>query len=137
MSYINDSLTDNEQVEAVFKLHWVEWISFWCSIILAPLTLGITLLFAVWKFLQNRSIEMGATNRRVVLKTGFISRNTDEMKLSSIETVEIKQSVLGRMLGYGSVYVSGRGISDVVLDSLVAPLEVKRKIDAITMAAGN
>ncbi|MFO0441947.1 MAG: PH domain-containing protein, partial [Betaproteobacteria bacterium] len=79
--------------------------------------------------------ELGLTNKRVISKTGIISRRSEEMKLGSIETVEIDQGVLGRILGYGNIRVSGRGISDVVLDKVADPMTVKRAIESISHPA--
>lgn len=53
--------------------------------------------------------EMGVTNRRVLIKTGFIARRTLELRLDRIETVSVDQGILGRMLGYGSVTIIGTG----------------------------
>ena len=65
-------------------------------------------------------------------ETGIISRKSEEMKLASIETVEIDQGVLGRILGYGNIHVSGRGISDVILHSVNDPMAVKRAIESVS-----
>ena len=51
------------------------------------------------------------------------------MKLSKVETVEIKQGILGRILGYGSVIVTGTGSSNVVISKVSNPIDVKKKID--------
>lgn len=131
MSYIEDSLSAGEEVRAIFTLHWVAKIPMIIWIILAIPTIGITLILAIWEWLKLRSIEQGATNKRVILKTGIISRKTDEMKISSIETVEITQGVIGRMLDFGTVKVTGRGISDLVFDKIDDPMDVKRKIESI------
>ena len=77
---------------------------------------------------------MGVTNKRVIFKTGIISRHSDEMKISSIETVEIEQGVPGRILGYGTVKVTGKGISDLVFTRIDDPMNVKRKIDSVEPA---
>lgn len=53
------------------------------------------------------------------------------MKIGSIETVEIDQSVFGRMMGFGSVRVTGRGISDVVFHNIDDPMRVKRTIESV------
>ncbi len=74
--------------------------------------------------------EYGLTNNRIITKTGIISRSTEEMKLSKVETVEIKQGVLGRILGYGDVVISGTGSSSVVISGVSNPIEVKKKIDS-------
>jgi len=72
------------------------------------------------------------TNKRVILKRGIISRKTEEMKVSSIETVEIIQSVIGRVFGYGNIKVTGRGLSDLIFTRIDDPMDVKRKIESIS-----
>jgi uncharacterized membrane protein YdbT with pleckstrin-like domain len=53
------------------------------------------------------------------------------MRIGSIETVEIEQSIFGRIFGFGSVKVSGRGISDVVFSKIDNPMEVKKSIESV------
>jgi uncharacterized membrane protein YdbT with pleckstrin-like domain len=131
MGYIKDSLSDGEEVRDLFKLHWFAkiWMIIW--IILAIPTIGITLIFALWEWLKLRSIEQGVTNKRVILKRGIISRKTEEMKITSIETVEIIQGVMGRIFGYGDVKITGRGISDLLFKKINNPMDVKRKIESV------
>ena len=132
MSYIEDSLSDGEKIENLFRLHWFARVPLilWC--ILAIPTLGITLILAIYEWLRLRSIEQGVTNKRVIQKTGIVSRKSEEMKLASIETVEISQSVFGRMFGFGDVKVTGRGISDVKFKAIDDPMEVKRQIESVS-----
>lgn len=131
MSYIEESLSSVEVVKDFFSLHWYSAtpIVFW--VILALPTFGLTLILAIWEYLSRRSIEQGVTNKRVIFKKGIISRKTEEMKLSSIETVEINQGIFGRMLGFGTVKVTGRGISDVVYKNIDDPMKVKKIIESI------
>lgn len=131
MSYIEESLSAGEKVEALFKLHWVDWLWMWLWIVLAIPTLGITLLLALYEYLKLRFQEQGLTNKRVILKKGIISRKTEEMRLKSIETVEIDQGVLGRMLGFGTVKLTGKGVSDFLLRGIADPLAVKRAIESV------
>ncbi|MCH7509604.1 MAG: PH domain-containing protein [Proteobacteria bacterium] len=131
MSYIEDSLSDGEEIKELFKLHWFSKIPMIIWVILALPTFGITLLLAIWEFLRLRSIEQGITNKRVILKTGIISRNSEEMKISSIETVEIIQGISGRIFGFGSIKVTGRGISDLVYKNIDSPMEVKKTIESV------
>ncbi len=100
-------------------------------IVLAIPTFGVTLFLALWEWLKLRSTELGVTNRRLIIKKGIISRNTEEMKLSSVETVEIIQGVPGRILGYGNVKITGRGISDLLFRNVDDPMEVKRRIESV------
>lgn len=131
MSYIEESLSKGEEVSEIFRLHWFSKVPMILWIILAIPTIGITLILAIWEWLKLRSTENGVTNKRVVCKKGVISRATEEMKISSIETVEIKQSVFGRIFGFGSVVVTGRGISDVVFKNIDDPMKVKKAIESI------
>ena len=131
MGYIHDSLSDGEEVRALFKLHWFARIPMIIWIILAIPTIGITLLLALWEWLRLRNIEQGVTNKRVILKRGIISRKTEEMKITSIETVEIIQGVMGRIFGYGTVKVTGRGLSDLLFRNINDPMDVKRKIESV------
>ena len=130
MRYIQDSLSDGEEVRALFKLHWFAkiWMIVW---IVLAMPFGITLLLALWEWLKLRNIEQGVTNKRVILKRGIISRKTEEMKVSSIETVEIIQGVMGRVFGYGNIKVTGRGLSDLIFIKINDPMDVKRKIESI------
>ena len=134
MGYIQESLSNGEEVKALFKLHWFSKVPMIIWIILAIPTLGLTLLLALWEWLKLRSIEQGVTNKRVILKMGIISRKSEEMKISSIETVEITQGVIGRLFGFGTVQVTGRGISDLVFRNINDPMDVKRKIESVDAA---
>lgn len=132
MSYIEESLSSGEKVEAVFKLHWFARVPMFIWLILGIPTIGLTWLIALYEFLRLRSIEQGVTNKRVILKRGIISRKTEEMKVTSIETVEIDQGLWGRLFGFGTVKITGRGISDVVFKGVDDPMSVKRQIEGIS-----
>jgi uncharacterized membrane protein YdbT with pleckstrin-like domain len=127
-------VSGGEDVRALFRLHWSSKAPMIIWIILAIPTLGIILILAIWEWLKLRSIEQGVTNKRVILKKGSISRKTLEMKISSIETVEIIQGVIGRMFGFGTVKVTGRGISDLLFKNIDDPMDVKRKIESVETA---
>ena len=135
MSYIETSLSEGEKVVKLFRLHWTArlWLVLWIVLILP--TFGIALLLAIYEWLRLRTLEFGVTNKRVILKKGIIGRYTEEMKIGSIETVEIDQGVLGRILGYGDVKVTGRGISDVVFRRMDDPMAVKRHIEGVSHPA--
>ncbi|MGH8119508.1 MAG: PH domain-containing protein, partial [Gammaproteobacteria bacterium] len=120
------SLSSGEEIGALFRFHWVTKLP-----MILWLVLLITIPLAVWEWLKLRCTEMGVTNKRVILKTGIISRHSEEIKLSSIETVEIEQGILGRILGFGTVKVTGKGLSDLVFRKIDDPIDVKRKIENI------
>ncbi|PKM04660.1 MAG: hypothetical protein CVV16_03820 [Gammaproteobacteria bacterium HGW-Gammaproteobacteria-6] len=136
MSYIEDSLSQGEKIEALFPLHWFARVPMYAWLVLAIPTLGITLIFALYEYLRLKHLEQGVTNKRVILKRGIISRKSEEMKLQSIETVEIDQGIGGRIFGYGTVKITGRGISDVIFKGIDDPMQVKRQIESVSNPAG-
>ena len=129
MAYLDESLAAGETVVARFDLHWTAKWRLIVFLLLAIPTLGIALLAALYEWFRLRAIEQGVTNRRVVYKTGIFSRTTAELRLASIETIDLRQSVTGRMLGYGDVVLTGRGESSMIFARLAAPLEAKRAIE--------
>ena len=127
MSYIEESLSEGEKIVAVFKQHWVTrlWLVLWILLL-------VTIPIAVYEWLRLRTMEHGVTNKRVIYKRGIVSRHTEEMKLGSIETVEIDQGIWGRILGFGDIHVTGKGISDVQFRRMDNPMEVKRRIEGVS-----
>ena len=72
--------------------------------------------------------EMVITDKRVILKTGFVSRKTFEINLSKVETVIVDQSVFDRLFGSGSIKVVGTGGSSEPFKYIDKPLEFRRAI---------
>lgn len=132
MSYIEQSLSSGERVEGIFRLHWFAWIPVLMWTIFGVLTLGLLLPVALYEYLKLKCLEQGVTNKRVILKKGIISRRSDEMKLKSIETVEIDQGIWGRIFGYGDVRITGRGRSDFMFEGIDDPMAVKRQIESVS-----
>lgn len=129
MAYLDESLAAGETIVARFDLHWTAKWRLIVFLVLAIPTLGLALFAALYEWLRLRAIEQGVTNRRVVRKTGIVSRNSEELRLASIETIDLHQSVWGRMFGYGDVVLTGRGESSMIFARLAAPLEAKRAIE--------
>ena len=130
MSYIEESLSTEEKVVALFRQHWVTrlWVVVWVVLI-------VTIPIAIYEWLRLRTMEHAVTNKRVVYKRGIISRHTEEMKIGSIETVEIDQGIWGRILGFGDIKVTGKGISDVTFRQMADPMDVKRRIEGVSHPA--
>src|SRR5262245_55021368 len=72
--------------------------------------------------------ELGVTNHRFIFKRGWLRRTTDELQLTSIEEVNLDQSVLGRLLGYGRLVLHGTGVNDIKLPSLADPVGLRRAV---------
>jgi len=116
-TYINETLIEGEKVTYEAKLHYVIFIS-WRSL--------FTLF--VHPLLERLSSEFAVTNKRVIWKEGIISRTTGEMTLGKIENVQVEQSVVGRMLNYGTVALVGTGGTRESFDLIGAPLRFRKAI---------
>src|SRR5256885_17212018 len=74
--------------------------------------------------------ETDVTNFRVVHKTGFVKRQTFEMSVDKVESVDVNQSILGRLLNYGDGTVLGVGEGGKTLDTIASPLAFRNAITA-------
>ncbi len=113
--YVNDNLFINEQVIFETNYHWIHYFS-WVSL----LTLGI------YPIIQSYTDEFVVTDRRIIIKKGLISYFTLEMNLERVETVNVRQSILGRILGYGSITIIGTGGTREPFHDINTPLEFRR-----------
>lgn len=127
MSYLEESLAPGETIVAHFHLHWTAKGRLILGLVLSVVIIGIPL--AIYEWLRLRAIEMGVTTHRVVRKTGIVGRQTEEVRLSAIETVDLLQTTWGRLLGYGTVRITGRGESNMLLERVADPVGVKRAIE--------
>ena len=92
---------------------------------------GLAALYWTAKAWFHRwTTETDVTNMRVVHKTGFIKRRTFEMSLDKVESVDVNQSILGRILNYGSVTVRGVGEGAETIDTIASPLDFRNHITA-------
>lgn len=73
--------------------------------------------------------EIVVTTYRFVYKTGLISRNTQEVSLNKIEEITLRQSVWGRIFGYGSLVLRGTGVGVINLPNIDDPIDVRRIIE--------
>jgi uncharacterized membrane protein YdbT with pleckstrin-like domain len=127
MSYLDESLAPGETIVARFHLHWTAKGRLILGIVLIPVVIGIFIV--IYEALRLRAIELGVTTQRVVFKRGIVGRETEEVRLSAIETIDLQQSAWGRLLGYGDVRVTGRGESSLVFSRVADPVSVKRAIE--------
>ena len=96
---------------------------------------GLLLIYSIVLGLQAVTVmfttEFVVTNRRVIAKTGFIRRHSLEMLLTKIESVAVNQSILGRLLNFGVVTVTGTGGTKESFRAIVGPFAVRKKISEI------
>ncbi|WP_395051503.1 PH domain-containing protein [Flavobacterium sp.] len=120
-NYIQDNLIKDEQIEFETTYHWI---------IFCNLRAIFTLFIA--PMLDRYSDEFAITNKRIIVKTGLISRKTLEMNLSKIESVNVDQSILGRMLGYGTIRIIGTGGTREEFPNISNPIEFRKKFQELS-----
>ena len=121
-NYINSNLIKDEVLVFETKYHWIIYFRIF-TLILALMTGG---LYFIYVYIKQIKSEFGITNKRLIIKTGIISRRTLELNLSKIESVNVYQSVLGRMLGYGTLGVTGTGGTKEIFTKIDNPLYFRK-----------
>jgi uncharacterized membrane protein YdbT with pleckstrin-like domain len=150
--YIDDILQPGEKVLYSTNAHWIYYLpamGAWAvAVILLVLSwvtspmpaivlvclasatvvalLALYLSFRAW--FHRWTTETDVTNMRVVHKTGFIKRRTFEMALDKIESVDVNQSILGRLLNYGDVTINGVGEGRETIRTIASPLAFRSAI---------
>jgi uncharacterized membrane protein YdbT with pleckstrin-like domain len=97
---------------------------------LAAFVALLGLLSFIAAAIRRSTTELAVTDQRVILKRGVIARHTIEMNRSKVESVDVDQSVLGRIFGYGTVLVRGTGGSLEPMQSISDPLRFRSHITA-------
>jgi uncharacterized membrane protein YdbT with pleckstrin-like domain len=151
--YIDDILQPGEKVLYSTNAHWVFYLPAVAAGIVAIAFLvasrtivsetavllclslaAIAAIVALYKMLtawfHRWTTETDVTNLRVVHKTGFIKRRTFEMSLEKVESVDVDQSILGRILNYGNVTVRGVGEGVETIQTIASPLDFRNHITA-------
>jgi uncharacterized membrane protein YdbT with pleckstrin-like domain len=122
-NYVNSHLIMGETVVYSAKLHWIIYMT-----AKAILTLWIA------PFIQRATSEFAITTKRVIIKEGLIARRTLEMNLSKIETVNVDQSIMGRILNYGSITIIGTGGTHEVFHNIAHPMQFRKAFQEIDIA---
>jgi len=94
-------------------------------------------LFTLWisPIIRQKTSEFVITNKRIIMKTGLISRKTFEMNLQKIESVNVDQTFWGRLLGFGTVSIVGTGGSRESFADISEPLLFRRKFQEMDITA--
>jgi uncharacterized membrane protein YdbT with pleckstrin-like domain len=151
--YIDDILQPGEKVLYSTSVHWkiywpgiVSWIAAVAFLILAQKTLteglipvwlslaaiaGLAALYwSLTAWFHRWTTETDVTNLRVVHKEGFIKRRTFEMSIDKVASVNVDQSILGRILNYGDVTIESMGENEERIETIASPLKFRNYITA-------
>jgi uncharacterized membrane protein YdbT with pleckstrin-like domain len=145
MSYIQNNLLPNEQITYRAYLHRIIYLLPVCVFIIALVVaitgghvgwiagailglIGLMLFIPPW--IRSMSSEFAITNKRVLIKVGLIRRHSLELLLQKVEGIGVDQGILGRILGYGTITVSGVGGTKEAFRMISNPLEFRRQVQA-------
>ncbi len=131
MSYIEKTLSDDEQIIYQAKYHWLYTATAIFALLVLGLVVGIGLIIFLYMMMNKWTTEIAITNKRLVYKRGWISRKTDEIGLSKLEEINFDQSVLGRIFGYGNVVAHGTGSGTLTLPTIDNPLQFRKEIENV------
>jgi uncharacterized membrane protein YdbT with pleckstrin-like domain len=148
MNYVLRVLQPGEQVRQISSIHWIVYwpgvavallavVAYWLSdtrllpglwryTAYALALVAVVLLIQQW--FQWWITEIAVTNRRVIYKRGLIQRETNEMNMDKVESVQIDQSIFGRMLDYGNVTILGIGQGFKTLRTIANPVDLRNSI---------
>ena len=158
MSYVESNLVPGETVIYQTRLHWIVMLGHvfvGCLLLGLP---GVLLLYYAYSqsgmdattlhltegggvvllicgaivilmgMMRRNATEMAVTNRRVVIKTGLMSRKTIEMLLNKVESIEVSETAFGRIMGYGTIVVIGTGGTPEPFHKVAHPLEFRSQV---------
>lgn len=97
---------------------------------LAIAGLGLALTILTWTHITRSTSEFCVTDKRVVIKVGWIRRRTHETMLEKVETIGVEQSLIGRLLDYGTIVIMGTGGTKEPFRNIARPLEFRRQVQA-------
>ncbi|MCK6418318.1 MAG: PH domain-containing protein [Alphaproteobacteria bacterium] len=125
------------------KIGWMDPDLSWMQLLPAlhpgmRLVAFILFLLGVYSFAHKMVIkvttEIAVTNRRLIYKRGLVARAVNEIRTENIESVNVTQGILGRLLDYGSLDVRGTGVGDINLPPIEHPIAFKMALDRARMA---
>ena len=90
------------------------------------------LLAFIQPWLVAKSTELAITNQRVMVKTGAITQSTSELSIGQVESVQVEQGLMGRILGYGTVLVNGTGGGCTPAPGIENPLAFKKIVQELS-----
>ena len=125
-SYVEDALVKDERIVHLGHISlWSLWHLIALGVVLLP-AFGLGLIFLVMAYVKYRTTELAITNKRVIVKTGFIRRSTIEININKVESLQVDQEVLGRMFNFGTLIISGAGTPQAPVAGISMPMEFRK-----------
>lgn len=134
MSYITRRLAPEEEIVAEGQYHWFQKTWPWLALLVLGI-IGIGIIIWAVALIRMATTQWAVTNRRVLLKRGFWTVHVDELTLPSIEGAEVDQSIFGRIFGFGTLKLKGRGETVLDFPSMAHPNRFRAAIEEARMRA--
>ena len=144
MSYINKSIGADETLVASSKIHWVAFVYPFILILLGLATVQFYvgyffLLAATLQLLDaivyRTTTDLAVTDKKLIAKWGLFRRKTIEQRIGKIDTIQVDQGIMGRLLNYGSITVTGSGFAPTPIKTISDPLAFRRAVEVAEDAA--
>ena len=125
-NYVEGSLIKDEKILYTGQVSW--WSMAPLILLSIPLLflMGLGLVLWVVAYIRCKSTELAFTNKRVIAKFGFISRQTIELNVHKVESVQVMQGMLGRLFNYGTLVISGAGAPQAPIPGISNPMAFRR-----------
>jgi len=125
-SYVEEVLVADERILYQGNISaWSLSLYLFLGVVLLP-AFGLGLILLAIAYVKYKSTELAVTNKRVIAKFGFVSRRTVEMTLSKVETIQVVQTVMGRIFNFGSLTISGAGIPQEPILGISSPMAFRK-----------
>jgi uncharacterized membrane protein YdbT with pleckstrin-like domain len=140
--YVEANLIAGEQVVYQTRIHPIVFLTPGAFIILGILVgafgipaaglvmLGFGVLMLLGAWIRQWASEFAVTDKRVIVKVGFVSRRTIEINMSKVESVEVNQDIFARLFNYGTIVVIGTGGTKEPFDLIDDPLAFRRAVQS-------
>jgi len=141
MRYINKTLLPDEKIIFRTKKHLIVfyipalWAIMIIAFLLTPNPLVNKIVFVpifgavvtgINQWLDYITADFAVTNKRIILREGFFFRHMNEVQLSKIANIATNQSLLGQLLGYGTVIINPFGGNSDIFSAIDNPLEFQK-----------
>lgn len=145
MGYIKSNLMNNEEVVYMAKVHWFIFVPGITMLILsffmmsdnfrgenyAPFAFIILFIGGLYSLIKaffiKISTELAITTKRVIAKTGFISRDSVELNHKKVESFAVDQSIFGRIFDFGNLTVQGTGGGKTPIPNIDNPMKFRQE----------
>lgn len=133
---------EKEKVLFITKLHWKTCLdAVVCTILpfiiiftnnnvttrtAAQIMFLLGLLLGVQRYMAQKTSEFAITNIRLIIKQGVFTSKSQVALLNRIQSVQLKQGTLGKLINCGSIIIKDRGGITYKLKDLRFPQEFSK-----------